>query len=31
MSPWTAAERVQRLILLVCAIIVLLDLFVWRP
>jgi hypothetical protein len=31
MSPWTPAERVQRLILLVCAIIVLLDLFVWRP
>ena len=31
MSPWTPAERVQRLILLACAIVVLLDLFVWRP
>lgn len=33
MNPcnWTPAERVERVIMLVCAIVVLLDVLVWRP
>ena len=33
MNPcnWTRVERVERIIMLVCAIVVLLDVLVWRP
>jgi len=31
MRPWTAVERVERIVMLLCVIVLLLDLFVWRP
>jgi hypothetical protein len=28
---WTRIERVERVVMLLCVIVLLLDLFVWRP
>ena len=28
---WTPVERVERIVMLLCMIVLLLDLFVWRP